>query len=434
VVVLAGGQGTGKTLAGERAFQEAIQRARQDPSAPVPVIVHTVPVPASLHDEILRLADGAGDPRRQGAALVVEADQVSSANYYLQLLAAIHALVSTWRQGTTALVLTRPLPFERSEVVATAALTREESARLVNLAAGQDVLPQIEAALPDSVLESLDRPLFALLLGGYIRRTGHFYPRSTTHLIAHLAEELLDRMGGAREQGDAALRLLARKTTDLGRRPVPLRELGLSRPDIGALLATGAVIEEEDSIRFTLPILADWFAADAIRKGEESVERIASSVETIERWRHPSAVALVVAANSTIDDAMEMLSRESPGQAAEVLKMAEQREKPSDSTDPLVIGRRVYRVMGGWLAGLGPLAALTPWTDSNGQILSLGVGHVERIGGGSWPGGLLTLGWCKSPDREPVFGLPRVIGYAEELSFSRLVGLHPAEGAWPFTH
>lgn len=432
LVVLIGGKGAGKSLLGERLLQEAIERARQDPSAPVPVMIRALPHISSLVDEVVRLSEGIGDPHRRGAAVVVEAGEVLSSSYYLELLANARALLDAWKPASTVVLLSRPLQVQKSETVAIAPLSIEQSARLVNLAAGTDVFSWVEPTLPRSIRKSIDRPLFALLLGAYVRRTGGLRPGSTSHLIADLAEALLERMGPSREPADAFLRSLAEKTIDRAGGPVPVRELNLNRADVDRLLATGVVITQDDAIRFTLPVLADWFAAETIRRQEASIARIAESVEMVERWRYPLAVLCRVSSSSIVDDVMGRLSRTHPGQAAGILKDAGDAEASTIQEDPIEIGRRVHAAMSAWLEGIDTLAMRTPWTK-DGRILKLGVGHVEKLGMSPWPGGLMSLGWGEASTPDDVFKLPSVIDPRDQMRFSRFVGLQPGgDPLWPW--
>jgi len=253
---------------------------------------------------------------------------------------------------------------------------------------GYEITVGAEGGWPHSVRDAVRRPLFAILMG-LNRRSGRSEPQTTGELLGALVEGAVDPAAG-----DAlpVLHRLAHLVTDIGA-PVDRSELG----DAAARAAAGAsriVREEEGKIDFALPLLTQWFAADALIGGDLPVADLVTSRPRLDRWRYALAIALTTGPRQFIDDVMTTLVVAEPAFAAEIVEESFQRWATRD--DPVPVRRSAAEVGGAlrtaittWGDAIQPLANLPLPYDAAGNLAPLGV-RVD--------GRYLTCAWYRGHD------------------------------------
>ena len=107
--LLTGGFGIGKSLAAERALQAAIAASQEGQARGIPVFVQADELVGPLEAAVRQHAIELGDPRIEGAFLVIDGLEQAGVSDALRILNETRALVEAW-PGTLALVTSRALP------------------------------------------------------------------------------------------------------------------------------------------------------------------------------------------------------------------------------------------------------------------------------------------------------------------------------------
>lgn len=392
-VLIVGEMGVGKSLLLDRAHRHDLSAAQERPQAPLPVFAHASEVESSLEAHVrLRCAD-LGEPQVHGVALKLDGLDDAPARS-LALLSEAIALLRSW-EGSTLMAATRPTNLSDPDlhVVTVAPLVEADAISLVNRVAGGQVAVSTYS-WPRSIAEAALRPLFAIRLGLALRpRAPWDRPPSRGELLAGVVRDALRHSEQPSEQRRLLGRLaLAQLASTRG--AVAGRDIGSFR-EVESLVATGLVETgaEMRAVRFSLRIIAEWFMADALSRGEQDLASLLTRAP-IEVWRDAIEMALADAdavitrdlANALIErlpgDALRMFedSRASWGVSAELEGSAAE------------IGGRLVASMKVWVRGLGRLGELLAPSREDGG-LTLAVRQLAP--------GLLETSWYRGADELP---------------------------------
>jgi hypothetical protein len=357
-------------------------------------------------EQAMRLhADVLGDVSQLGATVVVDGADEVDAETASHLTEEARELANALPQ-TLILITSRPTSMMRREatpeLVEMPLLSDDDARALISRVAGHSVTPGMQYSWPESVRDAVHRPLFAIVMG-LKNRTGT-NPQSTGELLAALVEDALE--AGVREQTVPILRRLAMLATD-AQGPIDRAELGAT---IDRMLANASrlVREEDGKIDFALPILSQWFAADALISNEASVIEISSSRPRLDRWLYAISIALATGPRSFIDSTMETLVAADPAFAAVVVEESFRQWLSSGSTQAPTAtaaeaGASLRKAISSWDAGIGKLGLLLGPHTAAGTIPPLGVAVVN-----TW----LTMGWYRGASPVPdVSELPRDLDF-----------------------
>jgi hypothetical protein len=421
VAVVAGEVGAGKSLLLDRLLQRAIVRLREEPDAPLPTYVEAWEVEGRLRDAVLEKTWSLGDVREQGAAVFVDGAEEEGRGQARRLVKEARILVDTW-PNTTVVVAGRPLPelAEDREVVEMPELTEDETGDLIEELSGEELEVAVTHRWPGSVREAVRRPLFAVLVALDIRERGSYNPRSVGELLSGLVDRALRKSD---EVVDVAqLRTLAVASIDNSGAPVRGADVGTGE-DVRRLLSTGLVADRDGMISFSLRILAEWFAAQALEHGLVDARDLASDLTRLERWRYPLAVAVGTFGNSRVQNILGPVVEKTPAFASQVVEEAVEkgfvgfrlsREGPPMS--PEEFGRQLRETMGSWVRGIGPLAPLVAPVRQDGSLRTLGVsGSRDQVSRRSWYRGEENLGEVvrlrdHNPEMLPNWNWPSIRG------------------------
>jgi len=287
------------------------------------------------------------------------------------------------------------------EVVTMPLLDMAAASGLVNRCAGTDI--RLDGRLiPKSVREAVQRPLFAILLGLHFRRRNPRTPASTAQLVANLVEDSLSASSIDPLAATTTLQRLARLSIDR-MSAVPTCEVGTPE-EARALSQSGLVNEERGAIEFVLPILAQWFGALSLLRGEPGPNEVLSEGNRLELWRYPLIIAAGIGEHEQVSPWLDSLARRDPANFADVVsKSLAQWGLSEDIAPPPAedCGRRVRRAMEALVEGIGPLRQLVAPVGSDGRVHKIGC-RVEQ--------GRLTTGWYNRKNDFPeVVSLPEHI-------------------------
>jgi hypothetical protein len=429
LVILGGDVGIGKSLAAERWHQAAIASQLDDTSAAIPIYLRARDVAVSLQASAESATEGLGDPRQQGAAIVVDGADEPGVGVAADLLRQARELARTW-PSTRILMTSRPVSTlaGAQETFVLHRLSPDEARDLVGRVWGLQITIGREAGWPDGLREAVQLPLFAVLLGASLRRTGGRMPGSRADLIRDLVEDAIGRV-----RGDArpSLRRLARLSLERGGGPVPEAEVVLPS-ELDQVEETRLVVVRDHTLVFPLIVIAQWFGAESLVSGEPDISELVAHPENLESWRYPLAIVAGTYGHDQVSRVIGPLAAAHAGFASQVVEEGLARWSNVEDVQPPApeeCGRRVRESTERWLEGIGPLAERVGPVRPSGELLPVGA-HVS----GHW----LTTGWYTGGDQlAPVTALPTgLFGFlaAEDPTATDWIGVRGArpgrQAAW----
>jgi hypothetical protein len=254
--------------------------------------------------------------------------------------------------------------------------------------------------------ETLRTPLFAVIMG-ILRREGQAAPLSPAELVDRLVERgLRTATRGRSSRTEQTIRgllcRLAVATTQRNGR-LPLAELG-SHEDQAAVLASRLVAQEGATLAFPLPLLEQWFAAQALLDGLVDFAALVDDLRQLEPWRWPLVMATRVGAHQPVTRLLAPLAARHPGLTGWIVHQAEEsqswRRQPLAAPPPAKeSAQRVRDTMQAWVAGLGPLAPEVAPASADGRLQPIGA-RVD--------GTYLATAWYRGDDDLPeIVDLPQ---------------------------
>ncbi|MFD2876373.1 hypothetical protein ACFTAO_11085 [Paenibacillus rhizoplanae] len=145
---------------------------------------------------------------------------------------------------------------------------------------------------------------------------------------------------------------------------IPVNEIGFTK-DLELLIDTGFVVyidTKKHNFFFSLPIISQWFAAEAIANGQRSVSDLLINSSRIENWKYPLAIFL---ANFFKRDCIRCFFGElvlkHPGFASIIINEGLSTWGLSNEVFPppaLECGNQIRSRMEVWIQAIGPLKYL----------------------------------------------------------------------------
>ena len=399
--VMSGEVGAGKSTAAERLHLAAIERARRDLSAPLPVFVEARNLDQSVASEVGRWW-GRRELADRGLDLVVDGLEEGGAQRARDLVLDVRELLRRWPKSR-ALVVHRPiaLAVDEGQRLPVALLEEREAAAVVARVAGQPIDAGTLHSWSASVRDAIRRPLFALA-AGLALHSEHLFV-SPIELIDRLAEHATSRLDWT-----TALPVLGRAaaaSVDVGHHPVLVSEVTRTADDRATLADTTLVtLLPDGTFSWPVVLLAEWFAAQHLFREPEFVDRIVEDAFRLDRWRYALVLTAEIGGYDAAEPVLGSLARHAPAMAGWVLKHAGRRvtrtaPPPYPESE---WGRRFRTSMTALADGFGPLApSIAPVRDD--QLLPLGISASEQ-----W----VDLAWnVADRDAPPIGPLPRMTGF-----------------------
>lgn len=377
LILLIGEMGAGKSLMAERLFQRAIQQLREDINAPIPIYIEAWELPPQkpLCKVVKEAASSIGNPRTQGAVVIIERTDEVERSLASRILREARIIVKVW-QKTTIIITSRPIPdfAEAEESVIVPPLSNEQAYTLINRLAGKTVTCMAQN-WAESVLNAIHRPLFAVLVGIYLRDQNGRLPRSKEHLLSSLVERSLRLVHLEEKRIVQLLQQLAILSVDGGGAPIPANKLA-SWSERQELLNSGLVVEHSEHLRFSLPMLAQWFAKESLATGKPDPNELASEIERLERWQYPLILATATLDSDKVSRFLVAIAERYPAIAAEIVNEALVDANITNETSlprSLELGLQVRTAMQAWINGIASIAQLIPGVREDGTLPPIGV-------------------------------------------------------------
>ena len=353
-------QGSGKTLAAHRLYQLTLQNRLQDHSQPLPLFFNARNISGDLKEHIERYTHEQGSVYTQKVLVIIDGLDEAGRQKANQLLRQAESYTDA-NQNVAAVVITRPLPglHTTKESYALPECDDEEFLSIASRVAGRQVN---HAQIPFREYRTR-LPLFATIIGAYLREPVPLQGRTPSQMIMEIAKQALsnslDDLADAEEQLKklAVASVTSGKSVDKGR-------LALKTTDQVRIANSRIVSEEDGKLDFTLAIFREWFAARAIIDRTVSIEEIEL---TTDRWVTPLAIAINSENPDTGSEIMEKLSSTDPGLAGLVLKEVEYNWAVEDVAEPpplgtaIEAGTSIRNAMENWRTGLRSHGKLENW-------------------------------------------------------------------------
>ena len=390
--ILVGEFGAGKSLSGERMFQASLDTATRDVSAPVPVWLSV----RDIHDDLQKCVRdhglGIGNVELDGAFIVLDGADEVPAVQRRRIVDEARVVVETWPE-TRVVITSRPIPSlaTAAEQIVLPELTEDQTYSLILAISKTNRLDTAMLKWPTTIRQAVARPLFAILMGVHLSRSDAPSLSSVSDLI-HSAIDNAVASSPNRDLVLRYLRLIAMASVDREINPVPLDILP-HESITDTLAATGVVLIHGRTAEFTLAVIAQWFAAQAILHDEVDLDTMLSDAQTIERWKYPIAIALGTGTRNIADILMERIAKKAPAIASQALRAAADLWVSDQQVEPprtVIIAENTRQSMHVWTTGLGRnLTEMIAPVAIDNRLRQIAAGRI-----GNW---LLTA-WYHGPD------------------------------------
>ena len=417
--IVTGPQGSGKTLAAHRLFQKVVQRALDDASEAFPILINSADVLGNLWETIDSRCSGNVDPQTQPLMVILDAVDERGTREATSLVRQMEIYANA-NPKTTLVATTRP-QMSSAHSGTTIQMPVLDDKQLVNLVAsvsGEEPEKIDPRYWRSSLRETSRFPLFAIMIGVWLRDNPQVGNLSRRELVEYLGQAALGESAGDNEETDRLLQILAAKAVTYGTR-VRLHEMAPSRSRQQQLLGSRMVHQSDGAIDFALPIFREWYASRAVLEGTIPVEDIDLDSD---RWTIPLSIATHSDNSPMAQGVMQHLASTNLSVASEVLREDERAwysggRDPSLPTTAVGTGEEIRRAMGAWSEGLGPLFNVIGPVNSEGALSSLGI----RLYGDS-----LVVSWYRGSDY-----LPSVVEFTDDYNPVRSDADWEVRKDWP---
>ena len=432
VRLIFGPLGAGKSLTANRLFQSAVMSYKNDTKEPIPIHVPGRALADCCLEEALlaRLPSGAL-PKDRGVYTVVDDITHLRMQKRLELLAEANALVDQSPNSVFTFTC-RELPDMVGEWPHTRIDLLPESAAidLVNMLSGESYTTvDLNYRWPQSVRSSIQIPLFAILLGNYLRNSAGKSPRSSVEMIRSIADRVQLEFDGDERSQEDSLCQLAKLCTNQQSDMVAKNELGDSSV-IRRLVSTGLVRTEGSNIGFSLQLMRHWYGCLALRQRDPTAAEIVQNRSLLDSWYESLLLLIRTGDYNSASEYLGQVARYDPGCAASAVHEAIDKW-PDDSPPSLPpdceCERRMNSCMASWVGGIGDLASQIAPVNDDGQVLPIRVVASQ---------GALSYAWFRGEVAESgIPDLPRNIFTtdAEAMNWRGAAFTHASsQPTWPW--
>ena len=390
-------QGSGKTLAAHRLYQQALVNRLQNHLQPFPIFLNARNISGDLKDQVEKYTQEQGTVYTQRVLVIIDGLDEAGRHKANQLVNQAQSYTDA-NQNVVAVLMTRPLPGldHTSESYTLPECDEEEFLFIASKIAGRQVN---HVEIPFREYQSR-LPLFATIVGAYLRQPMSIQGRTPSQIVSEMVSRVLDDSLNNLGDTEEFLKKLAVASIASGE-SVEKALVALKTTDQAHMADSRIVVENDGKFDFTLAIFREWFAAKALVERSISLEDIELNSD---RWVVPLAIAINSENTSIAPEIMKKIASRDPGMAGLVLEEIKHNwsmEEPKISLPPgtaMEIGTEIRNAMENWKEGLGPLMQALGMLDESGSIPTLGI-DVE-------PGRVNTSWYRGDKAPAPVVQLP----------------------------
>jgi hypothetical protein len=406
VIALTGDFGIGKTLISLRIFQKAIEQAREDLNARIPIYIDTQNYrwteENSLQKLIQELSNGLGEISSQGALIIIDNLDLLSDEVINQILFRSKIITNKLR-NTTIIIAARQIKDTEIKSFFIPELSKEESHNLVNRISKQQCSILTYERWILILKDAIKRPLIALILGNYLGKSETNQVQSTGDLLNWFVEEIIEQARSNTDTCRSAFKGLAKLSINNGG-AISISEI-FSRPtrqDLKLLLNSRLILENPSNfICFSLPVIADWFGSDALLDDPQIIQELINDSNKIKKWLNSLMIATARFSYKETQHLLTPIIEKYPVIAAKIIKEGSTRFGNQNAplpSDPAECGYQIRTAMNAWIKGIGSLASHTNLIRQDGKLCPVGV----KIDGSR-----LSVGWyIGAEDLNEIVNLP----------------------------
>jgi hypothetical protein len=380
LTILIGEMGAGKSLIGERLLQTVIEAAKENINSQIPIFLEARNMQGKSLEKAVEEATPifCNSTNEDVLIIIDEIDEIGVSNA-VKLLKEARVLIQA-QQRIALLLISRPiLEFVNAkESVKVHLLKKEESELLVRQLSRK---PNFSStSLPESLQNAVLCPLFAVLLASYLQEHGVWTLETKEQLLSDLVERSLRPLQENIAKARQLLEQLAAACIDKTGKAVSPIEFA-SWVEGRQLLDTRLVVEDADGLRFAMPILAQWFAAQHLLTNSSIIQTLARSQQRLDLWRYPLVIAIATFPLNRVSHLFAPIVVAHPVSAAEIVGEAlafQGRSLEIPSLSAIELGQHLRKAMDSWMSGFNPLASLIAPHLENTVIPTIGVRISRR--------------------------------------------------------
>ena len=204
------------------------------------------------------------------------------------------------------------------------------------------------------MLEMLSKPFFAIIYAIYMKNSVD-HIKNEMDLTSIFVEKSLSRYINKNRDIHDDLAKIAAISIDRNLGYIHQSEIGM-QVDCEKLLSSGFLITDgKNSYTFSLPIVAQWLGAYAIRKSIIEIDTILGDESRTIKWRYSLSILF---SQMTYEESEEYFSRivlKMPGIASLIIKDGIRFDSAVDLPSPDICGKRLYDCMTIWLKALNEI-------------------------------------------------------------------------------
>lgn len=213
--------------------------------------------------------------------------------------------------------------------------------------------------------QTVSNPFFAIICGLYLKESGTSVNLSKPELITHLIMRSINNSDLDKKLKNW-LEIISSKYIFNGMRKILLSELD-SSIELDAVLKTGFVQIENGYLTFNLPIVVQWFGAEAIKSGIIKIDDIVKTSNSIAAWRYS---IMILIGNISFEESFNILSlivNRYPGIVSTIIKDNIIYEEYESLPSAQECANRISRCIDVWGSSIPSLAKYIAPVDNMGR-------------------------------------------------------------------
>lgn len=219
----------------------------------------------------------------------------------------------------------------------------------------------------DAFKEMISIPLFSILFSLYYKDKGD-YISNPMDLVNVFVQQSLKKVLRLKPEVKTQLEKLAVLTINRNLGNINQTEIS-EEYDGEILLSTGFLLKKQNSYYFTLPIIAQWLGAMAIRDGMESIDDILLDAEMTFAWRYSLSILFSQITFEESEEYFSKILRVAPGMASLVVRDGVCFESIGSLPIKNVSGCRLQKAFAHWMNIIPDINI--GFTDTQGKLNTL---------------------------------------------------------------
>ncbi|AXR16908.1 alpha/beta fold hydrolase [Bacillus sp. E25] len=394
ISVIVGEFGVGKSFVADLMFQKYLNKAEEDLSLSIPIFFSSSQVVNNFQTLMESIINKVPCEEREEQLIIIDGMDEVSFSLASKTLDEVRIAAERW-SNIRILMTSRPLSIfnDIPEKRTINSLSEQNVTKIISFLSGSRYDYLLNQRFPKVIQDAIQRPLFAIILGTYLSKNRHV-PNSTGELLVYLIENSITKVNINKELTKKLLKELAVLTTNRGNVSIFKNEIG-TIDEIQTLLDTGLVIENNGYLSFALPILAQWFAAQALSEKMTNIDEVINGDKNLDYWKYAIIILITVFKQTKVDSILTKIVEKNPGFASILIEESIANwgmESNISLPAALECGERVRESMRSWIKGFHGFSKFITPVDFDGDVLPIGVSV-----GDVW----LTTSWYKGSEKIP---------------------------------